>query len=568
MQMVHVLPHNNIQRWDFCWLNPMVICYMAQQLCWLLARTLAAMQGTGVALLRRQRYSSYIGDIELVSGYIDVANTFEALTPSVSYDYDCGLEPIVVKQELVSRTLASPRQCFLLSSTTWSSSAVFGMIVVKNTFIHHIRTPIEELARPRRRTKSCPDRMTDEPELSLEEQEPTEEQELEPTEEQEPTQEQEPTEEQYGRARSSRAGKRLKNGRAKHRKAVEKSKTEEQDQERPCCDAGHGQPPAAAPTEEPEEPKEELRPRKGHNGKIKRYNKRHPNGAEAVQPAVQQDEPDERWRVPLKRVDLAARKALFIEKCVKAGEQLQQSEALRVNCKQISGFEVLTVQEGHDVRTCQEECGARLDELNQSYTRVIGRAQAIHFQRLSLTVQLNSIEASIKEHDKAMSDLCNDALFVELVGNQLATCVTDGPFMASVTALGHSHVSQGEKVTVTIEHHKSQSVIVDQVESMACIAKTRTNDFKERLIEAVNLAGKATSAPLGLVKTWAPAVERLVVELERNIRGLDEYMDLFDEYVSQANDSNTALELHFGQLEESAEKLRISHDMMIPSIFR
>jgi hypothetical protein len=167
-----------------------------------------------------------------------------------------------------------------------------------------------------------------------------------------------------------------------------------------------------------------------------------------------------------------------------------------------------------------------------------------------------------------MSDLCNDALFVEVVNNHLATCVTDGPFMASVTALSHSHVSQGKKVTVMIEHHKSQSVIVDQVESMACIAKTRANDFKERLIEAVNLTGKATSAPLGLVSTLAPAVERLVVELERNIRGLDEYMDLFDECVSRANDSNTDLELHLGELEESEEKLRISHDIMIPSIMR
>jgi hypothetical protein len=434
------------------------------------------------------------------------------------------------------------------------------MIVVKNTFLHHTRTPIEELARPRRRTKSCPDRMTDEPELSLQEQEPTEEQELEPTEGQEPTQEQEPTEEQYGRARSSRAGKRWKNGSARHRKTVEKSKTEEQEQEQ------------AAPTEEteePKEPKEELRTRKGHNGKIKRYNKRHPNGAapvqQAVQPAVQQDEPDERWRIPLKRVDMAARKALFIEKCYKAGEQ---AEALRVNCEQISGFKVLTVQEGHDVPTCQEERGARLDELRQSYARVIGRAQALHFQHLSLTVRLHSVEDSIKKHDKVMSDLCNNALFVELVDNHLATCVTDGPFMASVTALGHSHVSQSEKVTVMIEHLKSQSVTVDQIAGMAGIAKTRANEFKERLIEAVNLAGKATSAPLGMVSTLALAVERVVVELERNIRGLDEYMDLFDECVSRANDSNTDLELHLGELEESGEKLRISHDMLIPSIMR
>eukprot|EP00972_Heterocapsa_arctica_P094493 13935231-Heterocapsa_arctica.AAC.1 len=45
-------------------------------------------------------------------------------------------------------------------------------------------------------------------------------------------------------------------------------------------------------------------------------------------------------------------------------------------------------------------------------------------------------------------------------------------------------------------------------------------------------------------------------------------MDLFDEYASAANDSNTDLELHLGELEESEEKPRMSHGVLIPSTRR
>eukprot|EP00972_Heterocapsa_arctica_P049491 7285076-Heterocapsa_arctica.AAC.1 len=101
---------------------------------------------------------------------------------------------------------------------------------------------------------------------------------------------------------------------------------------------------------------------------------------------------------------------------------------------------------------------------------------------------------------------------------------------------------------------------------MARIARTRANEFEERLLEAVNLVGKATSAPLDLVRTLAPAAERLMVELERNIRELDEYMDLFVRCVSAANNSNADMELHLGELEESEEKLRRSQGVLTPSI--
>eukprot|EP00972_Heterocapsa_arctica_P055846 8237232-Heterocapsa_arctica.AAC.1 len=68
-----------------------------------------------------------IDETELLSDNIALCNAFEALAlSSVSSDDDCGLEQIVVKQELVSRSPASPRQCALLSSNTWSSPAVLG----------------------------------------------------------------------------------------------------------------------------------------------------------------------------------------------------------------------------------------------------------------------------------------------------------------------------------------------------------------------------------------------------------------------------------------------------------
>jgi hypothetical protein len=95
---------------------------------------------------------------------------------------------------------------------------------------------------------------------------------------------------------------------------------------------------------------------------------------------------------------------------------------------------------------------------------------------------------------------------------------------------------------------------------------TRANEIEGRLLEAVNLVGKATSAPLDLVRMLAPAAERLVVELERNIRVLDEYMDEFDKCVSAADNSNADIEFHLGELEESEEKLRRSQDALTPSI--